>query len=91
MSYHTQDRQTASPTAEHRELHSTSCDRPQWKRVKKKYIVIPITESLSCTAEINTTLQINNAPNKNEIKGLRKKKKDLFHGGRSTEVTRFKL
>ena len=41
------------PTVQHRELYSISCDKPQWKRIRKR---IHITESLCCTAEINKTL-----------------------------------
>ena len=45
------------PTVEHRELYTMSCDKPSWKRIlKKECIYISITESLCCTAEINTTL-----------------------------------
>ena len=35
-----------------RELYSMSCDKSQWKRI---YVYI-ITESLCCTADINTIL-----------------------------------
>ena len=41
------------PTVQHRELYSISCDKPYGKE-HKKYVCI--TESLCCTAEINTTL-----------------------------------
>ena len=39
------------PTLQHRELYSISCDKPSWKSLFKS---IYITESLCCTAEINT-------------------------------------
>ena len=43
------------PTVEHRELYSVSYNK--WKRIfKKECIHICITESLCCTAKINTTL-----------------------------------
>ena len=48
-----------SPTVQHGELYSISCCKPQWKRIGKKCKYICGTESLHCTAEINTTLQIN--------------------------------
>ena len=33
-----------------------SCDKPQWKRIWKKSVYVCLTESLCCTAEINTIL-----------------------------------
>ena len=38
------------------ELHSISCDKPEWKRIQKRYGCVCISESLCCRAEINTTL-----------------------------------
>ena len=43
------------PAVEHRELDSIPCDKPQWERIRKR-IYIRVTESLCCTAEMNTTL-----------------------------------
>ena len=48
-----------SPTVQQRKQCSISCGKPQWKRIEEKCVYIGITESLHCTAEINTTLQIN--------------------------------
>ena len=45
------DKQQSS-TVKLRELYSISCGKSQWKRI---YVYI-ITESLCCTADINTTL-----------------------------------
>ena len=44
------------PTVYHRELYSGSCDKPEWKKIWKSIYIL--TESLCCTAEINTTLPI---------------------------------
>ena len=43
------------PTVEHRELYSVPCNKPYWKRT---YILIHMSESLCCVAEINITLQV---------------------------------
>ena len=40
-----------------RELYSTSCDNPQWKRIYI-HMYVCIAESLCCTAEINTVNQL---------------------------------
>ena len=44
------------PNVLHRQPHSVSCDRPQWRRIQKR---IYITESLCNTTDINTTLWVN--------------------------------
>ena len=49
------------PAVQHRDLYSISRDKPSWKRIWK-IVCIYITESLCCTAEINTTLESNYAP-----------------------------
>ena len=46
------DRQQGPPV-EPRELYSVSWDKPSWKRIVK-ILYLCITESLCCTAEINT-------------------------------------
>ena len=46
------------PTVQHRELYSIPCDKPEWKRTWRR-IYRCITESLCCTAKINTTLWTN--------------------------------
>ena len=43
------------PTVQHRKLYSTSCNKPVEKNMKKT-VYICITESLSCTAKMNTIL-----------------------------------
>ena len=44
------------PNVQHRELYSIFYDKPMEKNILKKKAYICITESLCCTAEINTTL-----------------------------------
>ena len=50
------------PTVYHRELYSTSYDKPQWKRIQKRMgvcvcvcVCVCVIESLSRSAEIKTT------------------------------------
>ena len=43
------------PTVQHRELYSISLINHNGKEYEKEYMYICITESLCCTAEINTT------------------------------------
>ena len=57
------------PTVENMELYSTSRDKPQWKRMLKKNVYVYKTESLLCTAEVGTTLEINHT----SIKILKKR------------------
>ena len=47
------------PTVQHGELYSIISDKPEWKRIFKKNMYMYIIESLCCTAELNTTLDIN--------------------------------
>ena len=61
------------PTVEHRELYSICWDKPYsfpfiMEKNIKKNVYTCITESLCCTAEINTTLYINYASIKNKLK-----------------------
>ena len=43
------------PTVEHRELYLISCDKPEWKRIRKG-IHVCITESFCCAAEIRRSI-----------------------------------
>ena len=49
------------PRIQHRELHSISCEKTIMEWNIKKNISMCVTESLCCTLEIGTTLQINYA------------------------------
>ena len=55
--HHPSSYKQQGPIVQHRELYSISCYEPDWKRIWTR-ISICITESLCCTAEINT-LKIN--------------------------------
>ena len=44
------------PNVQHRELCSISCDKPIMEKNIKNNVYMCITESLCCTAEIDTTL-----------------------------------
>ena len=44
------------PNVQHRELCSISCDKPIMEKNIKNHVYMCITESLCCTAEIDTTL-----------------------------------